>query len=687
MSTHAAHLQLCVNDLLHPTEKSELLLEALTSSQLEEIEKTLTKIKEKKQTATTSPQQAAPVSVTDTANPSSLHHDWSAVAAQIAKALADTITNTTTTTTNNSSSVKSTSNSSAKPPMPSTSITGTVPDKAITSTITIASSSSTTTSESSPIIKCITNTTNNNNATATGSVVPNHEPRTEVRDGVEWVSFVYSHHRVLRRYSIRTDVDQVDINLLDDKFKSENCVYPRANLPHEEYKGNRWAYETECNTLGWKLAFLNSTEIAGKRGLIQRAVDSYRNRYPSMRSRRVARQEKLLKGTLRKRKQRDSEEPNNGSDLLSQPTKPTKSAKTTTTSTNEDCPKTVSIDDGQGTKHRIRINVDSVALDSIDADFRKSNCVYPRTLNINTSSPFASQRQLEEARCNELGWKLAWLNPKQLANRKNLLQRVLDVYRSKFMPELNPRKNSIRIPSSPPNRLSIDTDMLTVNNNSTKTTTTTSLTADALAATQDHHQQQSAKVIRHGEQQGHDDDESLYSGTTDSLDFHDCFSPPHDSLLIVEGNSTTNNKRDIIIGGCDSPSLSDSSTASINNDLMLSVPTSSDDLLFGSYPLFGVTHPHDSCRLSISSSCSSGSDLASSSPYTITKTEQLDNSTTATLFKDNATIFDLYNSESIQLSSGIATGGDMDVDFEQCDFIKTEDDPLVDPLMSQLFHI
>jgi ribosome-associated translation inhibitor RaiA len=48
--TTNSHLQLCVNDLLHPTEKSESLLEALTSSQLEEIEKTLSKIKNKKQT-------------------------------------------------------------------------------------------------------------------------------------------------------------------------------------------------------------------------------------------------------------------------------------------------------------------------------------------------------------------------------------------------------------------------------------------------------------------------------------------------------------------------------------------------------------------------------------------------------------------------------------------------------------
>lgn len=52
MSHPNLHLQLCVNDLLHPTEKSESLLEALTSKQLEEIEKTLHKIKEKKQSST-----------------------------------------------------------------------------------------------------------------------------------------------------------------------------------------------------------------------------------------------------------------------------------------------------------------------------------------------------------------------------------------------------------------------------------------------------------------------------------------------------------------------------------------------------------------------------------------------------------------------------------------------------------
>jgi hypothetical protein len=43
-----AHLELCLSDLLHPTEKSVSLLEALTTSQLDDIEKTLVKIKQKK---------------------------------------------------------------------------------------------------------------------------------------------------------------------------------------------------------------------------------------------------------------------------------------------------------------------------------------------------------------------------------------------------------------------------------------------------------------------------------------------------------------------------------------------------------------------------------------------------------------------------------------------------------------
>jgi hypothetical protein len=50
------------------------------------------------------------------------------------------------------------------------------------------------------------------------------EPTVEVRNGVEWVSFVYSNNRTLKRYTCRTDLDSVNIADMDEDFKSANCV-------------------------------------------------------------------------------------------------------------------------------------------------------------------------------------------------------------------------------------------------------------------------------------------------------------------------------------------------------------------------------------------------------------------------------------------------------------------------------
>ncbi|KAI8057651.1 hypothetical protein BDF22DRAFT_2388 [Syncephalis plumigaleata] len=92
---------------------------------------------------------------------------------------------------------------------------------------------------------------------------------------------------------MRADIDTVDLDAVPIRFKHDNCLYPRADVPLDEYRGNRWRYENECNNLGWRLAWLNREVMSGKRGLLQRAVDSYRNRYRTMRSRRVARLEKM----------------------------------------------------------------------------------------------------------------------------------------------------------------------------------------------------------------------------------------------------------------------------------------------------------------------------------------------------------------------------------------------------------
>jgi hypothetical protein len=114
------------------------------------------------------------------------------------------------------------------------------------------------------------------------------------QNGVQWIAFEYSRDRVKMEYTIRCDVESVDVNGLAPEFKTENCVYPRACCPKDQYKGNRLHYESECNTVGWALAQLNPC-LRGKRGLIQRAVDSWRNsnQDPRLRSRRVRRMAKI----------------------------------------------------------------------------------------------------------------------------------------------------------------------------------------------------------------------------------------------------------------------------------------------------------------------------------------------------------------------------------------------------------
>ncbi|OBZ86892.1 hypothetical protein A0J61_05062 [Choanephora cucurbitarum] len=133
-----------------------------------------------------------------------------------------------------------------------------------------------------------------------------HEPVARIIDGIEHITFLYSHDRLVKEYTVRTDVESVCLDHIPISFRVQNAIYPRANVSREEYDGNRWEYETSCNKLGWELCWLNQDQLCGRRGLIQRAVDSYRNRHAEMRSRRVTRQEKVANGTLRKRRAKKS---------------------------------------------------------------------------------------------------------------------------------------------------------------------------------------------------------------------------------------------------------------------------------------------------------------------------------------------------------------------------------------------
>jgi hypothetical protein len=140
------------------------------------------------------------------------------------------------------------------------------------------------------------------------------------------------------------------------------------------------------------LAWLNQEEIGGKRGLLQRAVDSYRNRDPMLRSRRVVRNEKILNGTLRKRVTRDGD----GYDVNDGSVKRQKGvAKQLTLEVPEK---------GISTKIRIRVDIDTVDLNSIPEEFKKNNCAFPKA-NVPKNEYQGNKYELETA-WNELGWKL-----------------------------------------------------------------------------------------------------------------------------------------------------------------------------------------------------------------------------------------------------------------------------------------
>ncbi|KAI2639274.1 hypothetical protein GGS21DRAFT_506842 [Xylaria nigripes] len=134
------------------------------------------------------------------------------------------------------------------------------------------------------------------NSNAAPGPIPATTPLVVRQDnnGVQWIAFEYSRDRVKMEYTIRCDVESVNTEELGADFKTENCVYPRACCSKDQYRGNRLQYETECNTVGWALAQLNPC-LRGKRGLIQRAVDSWRNsnQDPRLRSRRVRRMAKM----------------------------------------------------------------------------------------------------------------------------------------------------------------------------------------------------------------------------------------------------------------------------------------------------------------------------------------------------------------------------------------------------------
>lgn len=243
--------------------------------------------------------------------------------------------------------------------------------------------------------------------------LPASTPQVEIRDGVEWLIFTYSTKGHRQEFCINIDIDNLSLDEIPEDFKHENCVYPSALLPREAYLGNRYDYEVSVNELAWKLTWLNAPVLSGKRGLIQRAVDSYRNRLPETRSRRVLRQEKLHSGTLRRRTM----------DSIAESVQDSRNG----------VPKSLTFhfnNKGEVQKLKIRVDIENADINEMDEDFRRNNCIYPLAMVDRDTYPGSSYDY--ESASNELAWKLAWLNAQKLAGKKTLLQKAVDAYRSRF---------------------------------------------------------------------------------------------------------------------------------------------------------------------------------------------------------------------------------------------------------------
>lgn len=117
------------------------------------------------------------------------------------------------------------------------------------------------------------------------------------------LSFTYSQYGSLRNHVLRCDIETVDLDSLDEDFRKENCIYPNAVVPLSEYTGRRRKFEQTSNEIGWCLAYLNS-DIRGRRGIIQRATDCYKNSSddPVMHSRRSRKANFPNRGRRRRRR-------------------------------------------------------------------------------------------------------------------------------------------------------------------------------------------------------------------------------------------------------------------------------------------------------------------------------------------------------------------------------------------------
>ena len=222
-------------------------------------------------------------------------------------------------------------------------------------------------------------------------------------NGVTWILVHYSLRGIETTFSLRMDIESVDVSKIDAELKQEHAIYRRAL---ERGRGDkRWLYEKECNEVGFALISLNPQLRGLGRGLLQRAVDSFRNLDHNLASRRV----------------RKYSEPEANVNEEFDPVNDIEVSKLVTvannaTSSTEKSPLVWMLLYDPMCKRQRRINLQFGRLDvgRIPDAFKREYAVFPRVLD--------SPRQLypnREQWYNEIGYLIACLNVKVFTGRKD----------------------------------------------------------------------------------------------------------------------------------------------------------------------------------------------------------------------------------------------------------------------------
>lgn len=254
---------------------------------------------------------------------------------------------------------------------------------------------------------------------------------TAKENGEIWMKFKAKDSDYIHKLRVDIDPCHSEQTLMSAEFKEANSIFSEAKSQSEK----------DINSLGLRLAFLNPQILGNNKSLLQEAVDAFQVFFPGM---FPSQQESLTPNGLL---------PSTSQGLGSTDLSGLSGAMVVNIFSKQ-----------SSTSLLLRADLDSVDLDTLSEDFKRENCVYPRALQGTKRgqpegklSDAKRERLKVEGLCNQWAWKLAYLNPGDLAGNLPRLQCALDTYRNSFTPfPARPCSSILTLPTSMPSDATLD---------------------------------------------------------------------------------------------------------------------------------------------------------------------------------------------------------------------------------------